>query len=74
MDQDLPFTFIIGIPARHTINNTTVGVSISTRPAIKTAHTPSGEALRHANPLENPVGCKYYPSMSAYSCRGCAVV
>lgn len=55
MDRDLPFTFIIATPARHMINYTTVGVSISRRPAIKTAHTPSREALRHANPLENPV-------------------
>jgi hypothetical protein len=39
MDRDLPFTFIIGTPARHMNHNTTVGASISTRPAIKTAHT-----------------------------------
>jgi hypothetical protein len=58
MDRDLPFTFIIGAPARHTINNTTVGVSISTRPPIKTAHmrlsTGDRTALRRPNSTPKP--------------------
>ncbi|MHC4084363.1 MAG: hypothetical protein ACYSWZ_00650 [Planctomycetota bacterium] len=44
----LPFSFTIGAPARHTVNNTTIGTAISTLLAINTANTPARKAPRHA--------------------------
>jgi hypothetical protein len=50
--RDLPFSFIIGAPARHAINEYHNRGSISTPLAINPASTLARETPRHANPLK----------------------
>ncbi|MHC4566711.1 MAG: hypothetical protein ACYTE3_13255, partial [Planctomycetota bacterium] len=47
---DFPFDFTVVTPARHTVNSTTFGASISTHLAINSTHTPARKIPSQANP------------------------
>ena len=50
--RDLPFNFFARTPARHAINNTKTGCSMSTIFGINPPNAPAGEPTKHAGPLK----------------------